>query len=89
MILEKIKSQLKHAMKKSEKENVLAVRNILEKIKNVQVDYKEELSEDQIIKIIAKYTKQLNIYLDLCSIFFALVKTINLFNYYIIFLLYN
>ena len=49
MILEKIKSQLKHAMKKSEKENVLAVRNILEKIKNVQVDYKEELSEDQII----------------------------------------
>jgi len=59
MILEKIKSQLKHAMKKSEKENVLAIRNILEKIKNVQVDYKEELSEDQIIKIIAKYTKQL------------------------------
>ena len=59
MILEKIKSQLKHAMKKSEKENVLAIRNILEKIKNVQVVNKEELSEEQIIKIIAKYTKQL------------------------------
>ena len=59
MILEKIKNQLKHAMKKSEKENVLAIRNILEKIKNVQVDHKEELNEDQIIKIIAKYTKQL------------------------------
>ena len=46
-------------MKKGDKKNVLAIRNILEKIKNVQVDSKEELKENQIIKIIAKHAKQL------------------------------
>ena len=59
MILDKIQNQLKDSMKNGEKENVLAMRNILEKIKNVQVDNKEPLSESQIIKIIAKYAKQL------------------------------
>ena len=59
MVLDEIKEQLKVSMKKGDKKNVLAIRNILEKIKNVQVDSKEELKENQIIKIIAKHAKQL------------------------------
>ena len=59
MVLDEIKEQLKASMKKGDKKNILAIRNILEKIKNVQVDSKEELKENQIIKIIAKHAKQL------------------------------
>ena len=59
MVLDEIKEQLKASMKKGDKKNVLAIRNILEKIKNVQVDSKEELKENQVIKIIAKHAKQL------------------------------
>ena len=59
MVLEQIKNQLKTSMKNGDKENVLAVRNILEKIKKVQVDSKDELQENQIIKIISKHAKQL------------------------------
>lgn len=59
MVLHEIKEQLKASMKKGDKKNVLAIRNILEKIKNVQVDSKEELKENHIIKIIAKHAKQL------------------------------
>ena len=59
MVLNEIKEQLKASMKKGDKKNVLAIRNILEKIKNVQVDSKEELKENQIIKIISKHAKQL------------------------------
>ena len=59
MVLGEIKEQLKASMKKGDKKNVLAIRNILEKIKNVQVDSKEELKENQIVKIIAKHAKQL------------------------------
>ena len=59
MVLDEIKEQLKASMKKGDKKNVLAIRNILEKIKILQVDSKEELKENQIIKIIAKHAKQL------------------------------
>ena len=59
MVLEQIKNQLKTSMKNGDKEIVLAVRNILEKIKKVQVDSKDELQESQIIKIISKHAKQL------------------------------
>jgi len=59
MILDKIKSQLKKSMKNGEKEIVLAIRNILEKIKKEEVDSKEEPNENTIIKIIAKHAKQL------------------------------
>lgn len=59
MIITKIKDALKNAMKEANKESVLATRNILEKIKKVQVDSKKELSENDIINIIGKYAKQL------------------------------
>ncbi len=59
MILDKIKSQLKKSMKNGEKEIVLAIRNILEKIKKEEVDSQKELNENSIIKIIAKHAKQL------------------------------
>tara|TARA_A100001015_G_scaffold8762_1_gene10664 strand:+ start:2124 stop:2564 length:441 start_codon:yes stop_codon:yes gene_type:complete len=59
MVLDELKNQLKVSMKNGNKKNVLAIRNILEKIKNVQVDSKDDLQESQIIKIIAKHAKQL------------------------------
>lgn len=59
MILEEIKLQLKKSMKNGDKEIVLAIRNILEKIKKEEVDSKNELNENSIIKIIAKHAKQL------------------------------
>ena len=59
MVLDAIKNQLKESMKNGDKKTVLATRNILEKIKKEQVDSKEEINENTIIKIIAKHAKQL------------------------------
>mgnify|MGYP006099321671 CR=1 FL=1 len=59
MILQEIKMQIKESMKSGNKKTLLATRNILEKIKKEQVDSKEELSENIIVKIIAKHAKQL------------------------------
>ena len=59
MIIDKIKNSLKIAMKNSKKGQVLAIRNILEKIKKVEDDSQKELNENEIIKIISKYAKQL------------------------------
>ena len=59
MILEEIKIKLKEAMKIGDKNTVLSTRNMLEKIKKEQVDASHELKENEIIKIISKYAKQL------------------------------
>ena len=59
MVLDEIKNLLKESMKNGDKKTVLATRNILEKIKKEQVDSKEEINENTIIKIIAKHAKQL------------------------------
>ena len=59
MIIDKIKDTLKIAMKESKKDKVLAIRNILEKIKKIEVDNQKELDENEIIKIINKYAKQI------------------------------
>ena len=59
MIIIKIKDALKLAMKESNKDRVLAIRNILEKIKKNEVDSQKDLDEGEIIKIISKYAKQL------------------------------
>ena len=59
MVLDEIKNQLKESMKNGDKKTVLSTRNILEKIKKEQVDSKEEINENTIIKIIAKHAKQL------------------------------
>ena len=59
MILDDIKAQLKQTMKLGNKNQVLAIRNILEKIKIKQVDSHDPLNEKQIVQIISKYAKQL------------------------------
>jgi len=64
MLLEEIKNKLKEAMKNSEKSTVLAIRNILEKIKKIQVDTGKELNESEIINVINKYSKQLKDSID-------------------------
>ena len=57
MILDEIKVQLKQSMKNGDKEKVLSLRNILEKIKKEQVDSKQDITESIILKIIAKHAK--------------------------------
>ena len=64
MLLEEIKAKLKEAMKNSDKSTVLAIRNILEKIKKIQVDTGKELNESEIINVINKYAKQLKDSID-------------------------
>ena len=59
MLLDKIRNKLKEAMKNSEKSAVLAIRNVLERVKKIQVDSNKELNENEIISIINKYAKQL------------------------------
>ncbi len=59
MLLEDLKNKLKDAIKNSDKTTVLAIRNILEKIKKIQVDTQSELTENEIINIINKYAKQI------------------------------
>tara|TARA_B000000532_G_scaffold8016_1_gene6071 strand:+ start:764 stop:1204 length:441 start_codon:yes stop_codon:yes gene_type:complete len=59
MIIEEIKDSLKIAMKSSNKSEVLAIRNILEKIKKFEVDNKLVATENDVQKILSKYAKQL------------------------------
>jgi len=59
MIIAEIKETLKIAMKSSNKSEVLAIRNILEKIKKFEVDNKVVATENDIQKILSKYAKQL------------------------------
>ena len=59
MILNEINEILKISMKSSRKDEVLAIRNMLEKIKKKQVDSQKQLDENEIIQIINKYAKQL------------------------------
>ena len=59
MLLQKIKEELTRCMKQGNKENVLAIRNILEKIKLEEVNNKKEIGDDGIMKIVSKYVKQL------------------------------
>ena len=59
MILDEINEILKISMKSSRKDEVLAIRNMLEKIKKKQVDSQKQLDENEIIQIINKYAKQL------------------------------
>tara|TARA_B100000945_G_C20240738_1_gene529829 strand:+ start:172 stop:612 length:441 start_codon:yes stop_codon:yes gene_type:complete len=59
MIITEIKETLKIAMKSSNKSEVLAIRNILEKIKKFEVDNKVVATENDIQKILSKYAKQL------------------------------
>ena len=59
MIIDKINAKLKVAMKETKKDEVLAIRNMLEKIKKREVDNQKKLNENEIIQIINKYAKQL------------------------------
>ena len=59
MLLDEIRNKLKKAMKNSEKPTVLAIRNILEKIKKRQIDSNKEVNKNEIINIINKYAKQI------------------------------
>ena len=58
MIINKMNDRLKFAMKELNKDEILAIRNILGKIKKYQIDNKQELDDNGIINIMNKYAKQ-------------------------------
>lgn len=58
-MLSKFQQDLKTAMKAGEKGRVLALRNIIAKVKARQIDKGEDLKNDEIQKILQSYAKQL------------------------------
>lgn len=56
-IKNKIQSELKEAMKRRDQHTVTTVRGLLAAIKQVEVDTREEVTDDKIIQIIQKEIK--------------------------------
>ncbi len=57
-ILERIRRDLKDAMKRGEKERLSALRMILSNVKNSQIEKKKPLSDEEIIRIIQRLVRQ-------------------------------
>lgn len=58
MILEKINSDFKDAMRAKDEIKVGALRILKSEIKNAEIDKRSELTEEEILKVIAKKVKQ-------------------------------
>jgi uncharacterized protein YqeY len=58
MILEQINTDFKDAMRAKDEVKVSALRIIKSEIKNSEIDKKGELTEEEILKVIAKKVKQ-------------------------------
>lgn len=58
MILEQIQNDLKEAMKAGETDKVSALRFLLSQIKNREIDKRAELTDEEIVSVIAKQVKQ-------------------------------
>ncbi|MDP3994345.1 MAG: GatB/YqeY domain-containing protein, partial [bacterium] len=58
MILEQIQNDLKEAMKAGETDKVSALRFLLSQIKNREIDKRAELTDEEIVSVIAKQAKQ-------------------------------
>ncbi len=58
MLLEKIDQDLKIALKEKKEITISALRNLKAAIKNVEIEKKTPLSDDEVSKVIAKKVKQ-------------------------------
>lgn len=63
-MLSKFSEDLKTALKAHEKLKVTALRNIIAKVKAIQIDRKEQLTDADIQKILLSYSKQLKDSID-------------------------
>ena len=53
-MLDKLQSDLKNALKNSEKERLNALRNLISKIKSEEIEKGEVLSDDECLKVCIK-----------------------------------
>ena len=58
-MLEKIRSDLKNAMKNGEKNKLTALRNLVSKIKTKEIEKGEELNDQECLKVCMSSAKQL------------------------------
>ena len=58
-MLDKLQSDLKNALKNSEKERLNALRNLISKIKSEEIDKGEALCDDECLKVCIKNAKQI------------------------------
>ncbi len=58
-MLDKLQSDLKNALKNSEKERLNALRNLISKIKSEEIEKGETLSDDECLKVCIKNAKQI------------------------------
>lgn len=58
MVLDQINSDLKAAMKEKNETVLSAIRNLKSEIKNAEIEKKSELTEEEILKVVAKKVKQ-------------------------------
>jgi uncharacterized protein YqeY len=60
MLREKIQQQIFAAMKEGKKDEVEALRFLMARIKNLEVDKKSELNDDEVLALIQKIVKELD-----------------------------
>ena len=58
-MLNKIRTDLKNALKNREKEKLTALRNLVSKIKTKEIDKREPLSDEECLKVCMSSAKQL------------------------------
>ena len=58
-MLDKLQSDLKNALKNSEKDKLIALRNLISKIKSKEIEKGETLSDDECLKVCMSNAKQL------------------------------
>ena len=58
-MLDKLQSDLKSALKNSEKDKLNALRNLISKIKSDEIEKGEALSDDECLKVCIKNAKQI------------------------------
>ena len=58
-MLDKLQSDLKNALKNSEKDKLIALRNLISKLKSKEIEKGETLSNDECLKVCMSNAKQL------------------------------
>ena len=58
-MLDKLRSDLKNALKNSEKDKLVALRNLVSKIKTKEIEKGETLSDDECLKVCMSSAKQI------------------------------
>ena len=58
-ILEKIKLDMRGALKKRENDKLIVLRSLIAKLKNKEISKREQLNEDEVIKVIRANINQL------------------------------